>query len=525
MAKTLWIHVGHPKTGSTALQSFCGENRDLLSERGLSYPSMPDVLHSPNPDKNGLFLVSGLTGASQPDPTPEQSALMQRCLDVIAREFETHDSVLVSEEVVWIRMVNDMMFCWDVLTAHAREHRYTIKVIAYLRRQDIFAESRYKQRTRAGILSQHWESWVAHQAATVLDYHAILERFARIVGTGNVVVRVYDRKLLERDGGSLFTDFLGALGISGIGDFKPPERTKERTTSCNFTACMYALNASPFRGERYLGNYFDLACTLTEQRRGQVPDMQMFSQSEARALMGQFEEGNDAIARDYLHRDGPLFDMTFPAAMKWKCDNSWMADDMLLFFQGVNRMQTELISKRDAGDGAAYGESAYGESAGGSGSGLDGGLDEEELSLAEAEDDIDGPSRIQQDFEAGMLGTREESTLGNVIRCLADFFMLRERLIRDGEPVEVMSDETVALLASSMLPQSDAHARLVGSWNRSREAASTARERNAELRERNGQLQSESAAHKADADALRRQLDARLSARLRRAIGRLVGRS
>ena len=521
MTKTLWLHVGHPKTGSTALQSFCGENRGLLSERGLSYPSMPDVLHPPNPDKNGLFLASGLTGANRPDPTPEQSALMQTCLDVIAREFETHDSVLVSEETIWTAVAFDKSFCWDVLTAHAREHLYTIKVIAYLRRQDLFTTSRYQQKTRTGKLAQRWESWLVNQMP-VCDYHAVLSRFARIVGAGNIVVRIYDRTLLEKDGGNLFTDFLGALGISGIGDFKPPVHTKERTTSCNFTACMYALNASPFREGRYLGSYFDLACTLTEQRRSQVPAMQMFSPSEARAFMGQFEEGNKAIARDYLHRDGPLFDMTFPAAMKWKCDNSWMADDMLLFFQGVNRKQTELISKRDAGDAATYGESAYGESAGGSGSGsgsgLESGLDEGELSLAEAEDDVDGPSRIQQDFEAGMLGTREESTLGNVIRCLADFFMLRERLIKDGGTVEVMSDETVALLASSMLPQSDAHARLVGSWNRSREAASTARERNAELRERNEQLQSES-------NDLRRQLDARFSARLRRAIRRLVGRS
>ena len=509
MAKTLWIHVGQPKTGSTALQSFCGLNRDLLSERGLSYPAMPEELRAANLHKNGLFLASGLTGTNQPDPTPRQSALMQRCLDIIAREFETHDSVLVSEETVWTTVAFETSFCWDVLAAHAREHHYTIKVIVYLRRQDLFTASRYQQKTRSGMLAQRWETWLVNQMPAC-DYHAVLRRFARIVGAGNIVVRVYDRTLLEKDGGSIFTDFLNALGTSSDGDFQHPTRTKEKRTSCNFTACMYALNASPFRKGSYLSNYFRMACELTEERRGQVPDMQMFSPSEARTFMEQFKEGNDAIARDYLHRDGPLFDMTFPTAIKWKCDNSWMADDMLLFFQEVNKRQTGLILKRGTSDAAAYGESGDGES--------DEESDEEGLSLAAAEDGDGGPSRIRQDFEAGMLGTREESTLGNVIRCLADFFMLRERLIRDGEPVEVMSDETVALLASSMLPQSDAHTRLIGSWNRAREAGSAARKRNAELRERNEQLQSES-------DDLRRQLDARLSARLRRAIRRLVGRS
>ena len=36
--KTLILHIGTPKTGTTSIQNFCGLNRERLDELGIHYP-------------------------------------------------------------------------------------------------------------------------------------------------------------------------------------------------------------------------------------------------------------------------------------------------------------------------------------------------------------------------------------------------------------------------------------------------------------------------------------------------------
>ena len=39
--KTLYIHVGTPKTGTTAIQSFLLDNQEVLAKKGYCYSLMP----------------------------------------------------------------------------------------------------------------------------------------------------------------------------------------------------------------------------------------------------------------------------------------------------------------------------------------------------------------------------------------------------------------------------------------------------------------------------------------------------
>ena len=47
---TVYIHVGTPKTGTSAIQVFFTKNRKLLKEKGVCYPNLgfdfPDQLQS-----------------------------------------------------------------------------------------------------------------------------------------------------------------------------------------------------------------------------------------------------------------------------------------------------------------------------------------------------------------------------------------------------------------------------------------------------------------------------------------------
>ena len=55
--RTLYVHIGTPKTATTSIQMFCVENQEILNEQGYSYPLLdfvyPHVAHR----RNGHFLV------------------------------------------------------------------------------------------------------------------------------------------------------------------------------------------------------------------------------------------------------------------------------------------------------------------------------------------------------------------------------------------------------------------------------------------------------------------------------------
>ena len=55
MDKVVYLHIGTPKTGSSAIQFFCGNNRKLLKEKGVAYPKMPFAFEGIGQYRNAHF--------------------------------------------------------------------------------------------------------------------------------------------------------------------------------------------------------------------------------------------------------------------------------------------------------------------------------------------------------------------------------------------------------------------------------------------------------------------------------------
>ena len=54
--KTLYLHIGTPKTGTTSLQHFCHDNQQKLAEKGYFYPEFDFEYANKGKYRNGLFL-------------------------------------------------------------------------------------------------------------------------------------------------------------------------------------------------------------------------------------------------------------------------------------------------------------------------------------------------------------------------------------------------------------------------------------------------------------------------------------
>ena len=59
--KTLHVHIGTPKTGTTSIQNFCVDNEKLLEMQGYCYPLFPYSYKSVAKVRNGHFLFGMIT--------------------------------------------------------------------------------------------------------------------------------------------------------------------------------------------------------------------------------------------------------------------------------------------------------------------------------------------------------------------------------------------------------------------------------------------------------------------------------
>lgn len=371
--KTLYLHIGTRKTATTAIQSFLLSNRGALLARGVDFPVMPFSADDYEREHNGAFLLDAHLSAAP----HRRAGRLAAGLDCVTAAFDAADSVVLSGEDLWTVLAHggDGFLC--ALAAHAEEHAYAVKVIVYLRRQDELAMSWRNQDVKTGLASAYrtmtWEEWLGAQGECIFDYRAILDRIAAHVGRGNIIVRAYERDALERSGGVL-ADFCSCIGIRTDGDFDLPARDANSVSlGCDLTevkrianiqtchdpvadalfwqaAILCAVNApvsvrpgSPAtrEGEPQVG----------EPREGgggprpAPPRQSLFSPGEARAFLSRFQDGNDAIAREFLHTDAPLFSSAPPAdAVKWSPGTPEMTAEAIRFLRVACALQNAQIA-------------------------------------------------------------------------------------------------------------------------------------------------------------------------------------
>ena len=98
--KTLYLHIGQPKTGTTALQHFLAANSAELEAQGLAFPLMPFTWRFALPERNALFLSAQRTDETGVPLDEGDRAMRRRCLDIVLSSFEKTDAVLLSDEAL-----------------------------------------------------------------------------------------------------------------------------------------------------------------------------------------------------------------------------------------------------------------------------------------------------------------------------------------------------------------------------------------------------------------------------------------
>jgi hypothetical protein len=202
MKRTLWIHPGIQRTGTTSVQDFLHGNFQALQKRGILYPY--------NTRRHFSLMNRILGGETSVDTV---------AADLIARAnakpAPVH-AIVLSDEAISLRRDLSVL-------AGFRKH-FDVRIILFLRRQDLWLESWYFQNVK-----WQWNPDLSHctleafltQRKTFhwLDYDRYVSHLEKLFGAENVELVVFESA--EMDGGPVH-EFCRRVGIGEVSGLDQP---------------------------------------------------------------------------------------------------------------------------------------------------------------------------------------------------------------------------------------------------------------------------------------------------------------
>lgn len=329
--RTLHIHIGTPKTATTAIQNFCKENAGLLEQKGYCYTIFPIVYPRVARTRNGHFLLGKIEDADGVRDFSQEEKNFKEGMQMVQELFLRHDHVILSDESIWRGMDSERKTLWSDLMEEAKKGGFRLHAIVYLRRQDKFFASLWNQQVKKMTETETFAQFSDSVNREIrIDYYAKLERMAAVIGKENITVRRFDGGKFE--GGSIYSDFLLTIGLTLTDEYEISQGIRNTGLYGNTHEIKRILNSLPQMKDPHVRNFIREALQECSDYSSRAYPAEMFSKEETEAFLKTYEEGNRKIAQEYLNEPGAdLFDNTIKDVPKWEKDNPFMMDDLIRF--------------------------------------------------------------------------------------------------------------------------------------------------------------------------------------------------
>jgi hypothetical protein len=355
MARTLYFHIGMGRCGSSAIQGFVRQNREALSQAGITLPSGADLGSSVALRHSGNATGLALTLRNERRETAEATAAIAKAAAHL-RAIATPHALLSSEFFYALPVAN-----FAALKRAFNEAGFDVVVVCYIREQREWMISRYGQAVKARKWTRTLEQYMRESfRSETLRYLTHLRPLRELFGAENLIVRVFERPRLAE--GDVRKDLCGILGV-------PPAAMTFDTGDANASGnllqieLMRAMNGAP-AGRHFRFNNRDFLRTTEELfTSGQMTAPEHMYRLVRPRLMKKigeyFKRENEEFRAEFLPQaPTPLFSdripETYPAI---GADDHIAADTAVLLHEYVNRVLERDASRpaerRPAGGGAA----------------------------------------------------------------------------------------------------------------------------------------------------------------------------
>lgn len=330
--KTLYIHIGTSKTGTTTIQTYCGINREQLKSKGVLFPIMPYHYDRITENRNGHFLYANVYENGVRNKEKEEQVLKQE-LDYIVDCFKDYDNVLLSEESIWWATATRRKGLWKYLQEHSQQNNYQVKIIVYLRRQDQFMMSRYNQilKTDTGGGTQRFYEYFKDMNGKykcVMNYRQRLDYMAKFFPKENIVVKRFDRSYFYN--GDLNADFLHILGVEiddTFAELPKDENLGISVQSGELKRVLNRLGTMTFAENQKILQMLNECEELLPKR-----EVSIMTTEHIEKFMKKFIDDNESIAVDYIGDGKPMFDYNYKKKPVWSYEDKNYHEEVILFF-------------------------------------------------------------------------------------------------------------------------------------------------------------------------------------------------
>jgi hypothetical protein len=332
----IYLHIGIPKTGTSALREACETGRGELARQGICYPRTPGLRNhlllavyasdhartlpvlrrmvARHAARDGLGDVPLVEPSADvgPGKTPEQVGALfddeaylgfrQSFPELLRGEILQSgcQKVVLSNEQLssQLKSANEIRRIADLLRPISTD----IRVVVYLRRQDELALSLYSTSIRAGAVLPEL---TVQQALENYDYAVMLEPWAKVFGKQALIVKVYERSRLKD--GDLVSDFFSIVGYKPVASVKAPSRSNTSLDALSLAFLReFNRHVPEFVDSSYNPLRSGIGSALEAISNGSNP--KNWRGRPLREVVERFAESNANVAREYLDiEDGKLF--------------------------------------------------------------------------------------------------------------------------------------------------------------------------------------------------------------------------
>jgi hypothetical protein len=294
--KSLVLHVGIPKTGSSALQVFCAQNREAMLAQSLDYFELGEFAlgaHGKISAGNGAHLARSFLrpkGAAYKPDREQQLAALERQISV-----STCDTGLISSEMFVFAEDAALTEFSQWLAARGIE----LKFFYYIREQVEFLSSSYIQQVKRHACTETAEKYIlrVYQKIGHIKYSKFFDRLARFTGPDRIMCSNYDESRASAHG--VCDAFVKTFGLDA-GKLHFGETNVNVSLDLIETQIMLALNRFKPRMR-----FSDLVVENAARRGRKTVDLshQLLSREILERLETYYAADNLRFARAYFGRD------------------------------------------------------------------------------------------------------------------------------------------------------------------------------------------------------------------------------
>ena len=283
----LYIHVGMPKTGSSAIQAFLALNKDYLAKNGFAYPNHPGFSQAFQTSSGN---VADMLKWIRNENTP--------VFDIFLKKVKSKN-IILSSEILFVALNEDP----EKFAKFLCNKKY--KIIFYIREFTDLIESCLNQQIKNHYLVDC--SNIDHIVSS-FDYYKCLINATKYIEKNNIVVRRYADKQFYK--GNIYADFMQIIGLEVNSDVRYPEKVVNPSLNKEALSFRIMLNKS-FFGQKNINQKYNINGILAEYSvENKEPDnYKLLSLEQRKKMLSNYSSKEKELVTLFFNKtDVPLFD-------------------------------------------------------------------------------------------------------------------------------------------------------------------------------------------------------------------------